>query len=349
MAVFACAGCSAVLTVPVSRVELPDHVHQQYGYGLLPAAMEPGTYAVDPHPGGPPWLAWEEVGKAGAAARGWHARRDVVSDGPRGRIVLAPGDVRGTVPVPEWDDGHCCGLAGMNGPNMMCGRCGLAVATRIDDCGLWQAVWLEPQAVRRVDDGAERPVAGWAELLEDPPWIPPVEESGRWSPRWAASAAVALAHLLAASGGAGVALPRGRLFSLTLGRAVREPVPAGSPAKTLAPAGPGLPDAHADIVMVPRHPQTGEPWARAAGTIVPLAAGVWFPLAFPRERRPAPRATDGEAAGDFMEGATMPPDRTFRPDGKVFLQTLARLPAVREPWLRAIERCRSAPWSAPFQ
>jgi hypothetical protein len=62
MTVFACAGCDATLTVPVSRVALPIHTGQQYGSGLLSVLMEPGTYAVNPDHFGPPWQPWAEVG-----------------------------------------------------------------------------------------------------------------------------------------------------------------------------------------------------------------------------------------------------------------------------------------------
>jgi hypothetical protein len=45
----------------------------------------------------------------------------------------------------------------------------------------------------------------------------------------------------------------------------------------------------------------------------------------------------------------MRPRSLFRPDERVFLATLARLPAVREPWLREIyERVRSRPSAHPF-
>lgn len=62
--VFACAGCGAVLTAPVSQIALPVHAHHSYGHELLPALMEPGTYAVDPEPSGPPWRPWSEIGVA---------------------------------------------------------------------------------------------------------------------------------------------------------------------------------------------------------------------------------------------------------------------------------------------
>src|SRR5690242_17232210 len=101
MVVFACTGCDAVLTAPVSRVALPVHADQQFGHELLPALLEPGTYAVNPEPSGPPWRRWEEVGADEAAARGVYAPVASLSYGPPGRVGVAPGDVRGTVLIPE--------------------------------------------------------------------------------------------------------------------------------------------------------------------------------------------------------------------------------------------------------
>jgi len=62
---------------------------------------------------------------------------------------MAPGDTRGTLLIPEKGDGYCCAVAASDGPNMACQACGRPVASRIDDCSLWQAVWLAPDAVRR--------------------------------------------------------------------------------------------------------------------------------------------------------------------------------------------------------
>jgi hypothetical protein len=68
--VFVCARCGAVLTAAGSRMALPVRAHHRYGHDLLPALMEPGTYAVDPEPSGPPWRPWSEVGADEAEARG---------------------------------------------------------------------------------------------------------------------------------------------------------------------------------------------------------------------------------------------------------------------------------------
>jgi hypothetical protein len=70
MTVFVCAGCDAVLSSPLAQVALPVHAHQMWGYSLLPVLMEPGTYAVEPEPSGPPWRPWNEIGADDGAVRG---------------------------------------------------------------------------------------------------------------------------------------------------------------------------------------------------------------------------------------------------------------------------------------
>ncbi|MCX4531247.1 hypothetical protein OHA79_38300 [Streptomyces sp. NBC_00841] len=68
---------------------------------------------------------------------------------------------------------------------------------------------------------------------------------------------------------------------------------------------------------------------------MPLATEVWAYLAFPRETSPIPASgtlPDGVLRDDYP----LPPHPmyTLRPDKQVFLNTPARLPAVRQPWLR---------------
>ncbi|MFD3486094.1 hypothetical protein [Streptomyces sp. NPDC058665] len=343
--VFVCARCRAVLTAPVSRVALPVHAHHTYGHDMLPALMEPGTYAVDPEPFGPPWRPWSEIGADEAEARGIFAPVHALSFGAPGAVVVAPGDTRGTVLIPERCDGYCLGLDGRDGPNLACARCGLAVATRIDDCSLWQAVWLAPDAVRRL------PAEGSAGRTAEWKGTPSVEQSGRWNPRWEAAVGAALAHMLAASAGAPVAVPDG-LVADTFGRALEVLLPPGQPPQRASLTGPNLPAPCpvADIALVPRHPRTGKTW-QPPGTAkaVPLAADVWTALAFPREQRPVP-ATGGMPEGVLRDDPLPPyPHELFRPDSKVFLHTLARLPAVREPWLRRIyDHVRKHPYARPF-
>ncbi|MFI6502462.1 hypothetical protein [Nonomuraea typhae] len=78
MTIFACAGCDAVLTAPVSPVALPVHADQKYGHDLIGVLMEPGAYAVDPEPFGPLWRPWAEINLEEAQTRGVYA----LSGGP---------------------------------------------------------------------------------------------------------------------------------------------------------------------------------------------------------------------------------------------------------------------------
>ncbi|GHG53845.1 hypothetical protein [Streptomyces griseocarneus] len=352
MDIFACAGCGAVLTAPVSRIALPVHARQAYGHELLPALMEPGTYAVDPEPSGPPWRPWSEIGVDEAEARGVFAPVTSLSFGAPGAVVVAPGDTRGTVLIPERCDGYCMGPDGRDGPNLACARCGQEVATRIDDCSYWQAVWLAPHAVvRRPADGPAHGTDDGETPAEEWQGTPPVEPSGAWSLRWEAAAGAALAHLLAASGGAPVAVPDG-LAANIFGRALDALLPPGPPVRRAALAGPGLPatDPAPDITLVPRHPRTGKAWQPPGHTEpVPLDAGVWTYLAFPRERLPVP-VTGGLPDGVLRDDPPpMRPQELFRPDRRVFLHTLARLPTVRQPWLREIyDRVTGRPYARLF-
>ncbi|GAA1214929.1 hypothetical protein GCM10009665_00910 [Kitasatospora nipponensis] len=352
MAVFACAGCGAVLTAEVSRIALPVHARQRLGHELLPALMEPGTYAVDPEPAGPPWRRWSEIGAEEADARGVFAPVPALSFGASGAIVLAPGDTRGTVLIPERCDGGCMGLDGREGPNLACAQCGQAVATRIDDCSYWQTVRLAPDAVYRLSaDGPTHRRVTWETLAEEYQGTPPIEPPGHWSPQWEAAVGSSLAHLLVASAGTPLAVPEG-LVADTFGRALDALLPQGRPAKRLALAGPGLPapDPASDIALVPQHPRTGRAWQPSGTAVaVPLAAGVWMHLAFHNERSLVP--VTGGTPEDVLRDDPLPlhPWRLFRPDSGVFLHSLARLPAVRQEWLRGIyDQVTTQPYARPF-
>lgn len=119
--------------------------------------------------------------------------------------------------------------------------------------------------------------------------------------------------------------------------------------KSLALAGPRLPTTIADIVLVPQHPQTDEVWPSSAETTVPLAADVWTYLAFHDDRRlllAESRLPDGVRRDDPLP---LLPIRPFTPDRHTFLHALARLPDVRQPWLRAIyDRVIEDGYSFPF-
>ncbi|WBB93420.1 hypothetical protein [Verrucosispora sp. WMMC514] len=159
---------------------------------------------------------------------------------------------------------------------------------------------------------------------------------------WAAAAASALAHLLAASGGDPILIPEhqvAEVFRPTLGRLV-----GTVPERTLVLAGPGLPEADGDFALIPEHPQTGEPWPVAPSLKpVPLAWDVWRHLAFHQTSKPVGRSVP-------VPPETLPallPGHRFEPDGQIFLSVLARLSEVRQPQLRAIYE-RGRPYNYTF-
>lgn len=355
MFVFACAECDAALTVPLSQVALPAHARQKYGNGAqLPVLMKSGTFAVDPDPWGGPWRMWDELDPGVAEARGIFAPVYALSDSAPGAFVIAPGDVRGTRMIPEMRGGACCGLDGADGPNMACVTCDLPVATRIDDCSLWQAVRLSPDGVRRVRvEGAHPAPVSWAELTEKGESTPPFEPistwGGRfgtshywsWSPQWGAAAGHALAHLLAASEGHPVTVPKG-LTADVFQRALDALLPVGAPKRRAVLAGPGrpTPEADVDILFVPVHPQTGRTWTpagpAASAYSVPLPLGVWLWLVSAQPYLPVPAT--GRLPHDVLRDEPLPPrpNYLFRADWGTFQHTLVRLRAVRSPWLRTI-------------
>ncbi|MGW3449496.1 hypothetical protein [Streptomyces sp. NPDC001076] len=355
MFVFVCAGCGAELTTPLAQVALPVHARQKYGNGAqLPVLMESGTFAVDPEPWGGPWRRWDRIDPGEAEARGIYAPVHALSDGTPGASVIAPGDIRGTRLIPEKRGGACCGLDGADGPNMACGTCDLPVATRVDDCSLWQAVRLSADAVHRVHvDGVHAAPLSWGELAEKgertPPFEPIATWGGRlgsshhwsWSPQWEAAAGHALAHLLVASQGQPVQVPAG-LTADVFQRALDALLPAGNPKRRAVLAGPGrpCPDAGVDILLVPVHPGTGRTWTpadpAASAYPVPLPLGVWLWLVSPQPYPPVPAS--GRIPRDVLRDDPLPllPTHLFRADRGTFQHTLARLPAVRSPWLRTI-------------
>jgi hypothetical protein len=345
MRVFTCAGCGNELTARLTRVALPAHAFQRWGHTLLGPLMRSGTYAIASDPIGPPWRSWEEVGGARAEALGWYAPVPALSFGPRGAVIVAPGDLRGTRIVQGRPDGHCIGLDGRDGHNLSCERCSELVATRIDDCSYWQAVWLDPRTVRT--DGVEvaPPPVGWRTLLQERPGLPPSEPEGFQTPQWAAAVGVALAHVLARSGGDRVAVPD-ELLAETFRRPLQTLLPDAATLKTLRLSGPGLPTVPCDLALVPQHPLSGEPWtpgpeAFTTAGCVPLDWDVWAYLASLHDPGPVTRARPTRmGALDELELRQKPvpltPWAPFRVCRDTFLTTLARLPEVRRPWLRRI-------------
>ncbi|MEU4624928.1 hypothetical protein AB0G04_33765 [Actinoplanes sp. NPDC023801] len=323
MTVFLCRSCGAALTVPVSRVVMPPHAHESWDYGLMGPLMEPGTFAVDPLPFGPPWRPWDQPFQDEDRSYGWYRLPTRMSRGPAGTVVLAPGDVRGTVlDAGLAGENACCGWAGQAGPNMRCGDCDQLVATRIDDCGCFNATRLDPRAVRAVDGEGPHPVVAWDDLLGGRLELRP---SGAWDPSWPAAVAESIAHLLVASGGSPVSVPDGRVAEL-FRPALDSILPAGD-GLSLVLAGPGRPASGGDIALVPRHPQTGEHWpVPEISRTVALAWDAWAHLAFGHLRK---------AVADPMDDPRVPlTGSLFRPSYKVLRTVLARMPEARAPWLR---------------
>nr|WP_308107731.1 hypothetical protein [Streptomyces antimicrobicus] len=236
------------------------------------------------------------------------------------------------------------------------------MASRIDDCSLWQAMWLAPDAVRRhpAGEAAVAPLS-WTELMAEgkgtPPYAPIAAWASRtavghwsnyswsWSPQWVAAAGQALAHLLVASQGQPVIVPDG-LVGEVFQRTLDAMLPARPQARRAVLAGPGrpAPDEGADILLVPSHPRTGEVWApdASAAYLVPLPFGVWLRMLLPESGLPGPAPLpvsgglpDGVLRDDFDWPACRP-RHTFEVDWAVFQHTLVRLPAVRSPWLRDV-------------
>ncbi|MFQ6197015.1 hypothetical protein [Streptomyces sp. NPDC000405] len=295
--------------------------------------MEPSTYAVEPEPTGPPWRLWEEVGAEAAARQGVFAPVYSVSFGARNRIVIAPGDSRSMTLILDKCEGYCRGVDGRAGPNLACEGCERAVATRIDDCGSWQTVWLEPDAVvRRPSKAPAAPPPDWNDLERAEHRVPPVEPDGSWSRRWEAAIGVALAHLVMATEGHPVHFLDGPASEL-LDHAVSRYLPAGPEARSLGLAGPGipLPRPRPDVLLVPRHPLTGAPWRPPGdqGAVVPLDSGVWAYLAHPGETSPMP-ATGTLPEGTLRDDYPLPPRpwRPLTPHQGAFEDTLVRLPAI---------------------
>ncbi|WP_319365498.1 hypothetical protein [Streptomyces scabiei] len=325
---FGCAGCGAVLSAAVSQVALPVHLADTHWETLHPPLLEAGSYAIDPAPYGPPWRRWDEAGAHEAAEQGCFAPFGVLSGGPSHTILLAPGDTRGTRLILARAGGYCMGIDGRDGPNLACLGCDLPVGTRIDDCGCWQVVRLDPQAVARLPGPPERPIMDWAELLATGAlWH-------RLSENRDIPAGAALAQVVMAARGAPVEVAPGPAAEL-LGRALGMLLPADKGAQRLDLAGPGVGEPSADLLLVPVHPQTGAVWRPSGGAVpVPVDAALWAELAFPPHRTRLP-VLGGLPAGVERDDPLPPhPWYPFRPSRDAFRYTLARTPAVNEPWLR---------------
>jgi hypothetical protein len=152
MTVFACLRCRAALTddldeMPFAELPEPASPSDLQPGEHCPAWVPVGRFAVDADPFGPP-----HVPSPGN-------ERFLVSAGDRNTVLINPDDmlVRRSHPDISRRNG-CCGLAGCDGPNLVC-SCGAEVATESSDCWTAQVVRLQPLAVVRTAGADEKPEA----------------------------------------------------------------------------------------------------------------------------------------------------------------------------------------------
>ncbi|MGW5341661.1 hypothetical protein [Streptomyces sp. HUAS TT3] len=150
--VYACAACGAALTVPLKRLpavpEAPDHAWwEAEETGPSPATVPSGCYAIETEPYGPPLVVAEEPGPVMPrhGTRYDVDGRPLVSQGPRGNIVMNPDDCRGL--TTRHASAACCGATPDGGLNQVC-ACGTLVATLCSDCCLPYELHLSPDHVQ---------------------------------------------------------------------------------------------------------------------------------------------------------------------------------------------------------
>ncbi|MER5202481.1 hypothetical protein [Streptomyces sp. NPDC002825] len=151
MTVFACAACGAGLTGPLKRLpvvpEAPDHAWwEAEEMGPSPATVPSGCYAIETEPYGAPMVVAEAPGPV-MPRHGSRFNIDgqpLVSQGPRGNIVVNPDDSRGL--TTRHASPACCGATPHGGLNQVC-ACGTLVATLCSDCCLPYELHLSPDRV----------------------------------------------------------------------------------------------------------------------------------------------------------------------------------------------------------
>ncbi|MFE6891984.1 hypothetical protein [Streptomyces sp. NPDC057694] len=164
----------------------------------------------------------------------------------------------------------------------------------------------------------ERPAMDWAELLSNGALWPRLSEFPD------IPAGAALSHVVVAAEGGPVEVAPGPVAEL---------LPAGQDPKRLDLAGRS---------SVSRPPSCcwcrciRRPVRRGSQAAAPVEATLWAELDFPAHRMRLP-AVGGLPTGVERDDPLPPhPWLPFRPSGDAFRYALARIPVVREPWLRAI-------------
>ncbi len=102
MTIFRCAGCRQPLTSEVVAGEPLRGPERPAAHEVVSPRMAAGTFKVN---------------------------------FDASLLILHPGDVPGTAPHPDARRlAGCCGVAGQDGPNLVCSGCGIEVATKESDC-----------------------------------------------------------------------------------------------------------------------------------------------------------------------------------------------------------------------
>ncbi|MFF9853358.1 hypothetical protein [Streptomyces litmocidini] len=152
--VFVCATCGVALTGPLTRLPaVPDA--PSYAWwdadepGPSPATVPTGCYAIETEPYGPPLVVTDTPGPV-MPRQGEHRNAEgepLVSQGPRGDIVINPEDARGL--ELRHAVAACCGASPDGGMNQLC-ACGTLVATLSSDCCLPYELHLAADRVRAI-------------------------------------------------------------------------------------------------------------------------------------------------------------------------------------------------------
>lgn len=152
--VFVCATCGAGLTGPLRRLpSVPEAPYYEWweadSMGPSPATVPLGCYAIETEPYGAPLVVAEVPGptypRGGILYTVDH--QPLISQGPRGNIVINPDDARGL--ELRHASPACCGATPTGGLNQLC-ACGTLVATLCSDCCLPYELHLSPDRVRAI-------------------------------------------------------------------------------------------------------------------------------------------------------------------------------------------------------
>lgn len=152
--VFVCGTCEVPLTDPLTRLpavpEVPDYEWWNAEEpGPSPSTVPSGCYAIETEPYGAPLVVSEVPAQAMPryGTKNNEHGQYLVSQGPRGNIVINPDDAHGL--ELQHVSSACCGATPTGGMNQLC-ACGTFVATLCSDCCCPYELHLSADRVRAV-------------------------------------------------------------------------------------------------------------------------------------------------------------------------------------------------------